>query len=195
MRKALLCIAAAVSLCAPTAARAADQIYGVWVREGHPDDKLEFYDCTGKLCAKGIEPMPDGTPAPQILRGAAKTAPNKWEGDLFNPENGKTYIGKIALDSPTSLTLTGCLVAFLCQSETWTRVSGPTKPAAEAKPGAHEPAAKSAAPEPAAKPAAAEPAAKEAPAKPAAKEAPAKPAKAAKPAKSKTPAPAPPADD
>ncbi len=211
MRKALLCIAAATALSAPTAARAADPIYGVWVREGHPDDKLEFYDCAGKLCAKGLEPLPDGSPAPEVLRSAAKTAPNKWEGDLFNPENGKIYIGKIALDSPTSLTMTGCLVAFLCQSETWTRVSGPTKPT-EAKPGAHEPAGKAAAPahdaapkagakepaakEPAAKepvskePAAKEPAAKEA-AKPAAK--PAKPAVPAKPAA--PPKPKPPAEE
>lgn len=208
MRKALLCIAAATALCAPTAARAAaDPIYGVWVREGHPDDKLEFYDCAGKLCAKGTEPMPDGSPAPEILRNAAKVATNNWKGDLFNPENGKMYKGEITLDSPTQLTLTGCLVAFLCQSETWTRVSGPTKPAeapagkaaapahdaapkAGAKDSAKEPAAKEpAAKEPAAKePAAKEPAAKE-PAKPAAKPAkPTAPAKPAAPAKPKPPA-------
>ncbi|HEY8125123.1 MAG TPA: DUF2147 domain-containing protein [Methylocystis sp.] len=187
MRKALLRIAMATALCAPTAANAADAIYGVWVREGHPNDKLEFYDCSGKLCAKGIEAMPDGSPAPQVLRNAAKTTPNHWEGEINDPESGKTYIGKIAYDSPTSLTMTGCLVAFLCQSETWTKVSGPTKPAADAKP-AGQPAAKTAAPapapdakEPAAKPAAHEPAASKETAKPA--------AKAAKPSKGKTAAP------
>ncbi|MGD9658677.1 MAG: DUF2147 domain-containing protein [Methylocystis sp.] len=168
----------AAALCAPTAANAVDAIYGVWVREGHPDDKLEFYDCTGKLCAKGIEPMPDGSPPPVVLKNAAKKSPNHWEGDINDPESGKTYIGKIALDSPTSLTMTGCLVAFLCQSETWTKVSGPTKPAADAKPAAQEPAAK--------EPVAHEPAATET-SKPAAKAA--KPAKSAKPAKRKTPAP------
>lgn len=181
MKKALLRVAMATALCAPTAANAVDAIYGVWVREGHPDDKLEFYDCSGKLCAKGIEPMPDGSPPPQVLKNAAKTTPNHWEGEITDPESGKNYIGKIALDSPTSLTMTGCLVAFLCQSETWTRVSGPTKPAAEAKPAAQEPAAKAAAPAPAAK----EPAAKE----PEAKETPKPAAKAAKPAKAKPAAP------
>ncbi|MBM3551774.1 MAG: DUF2147 domain-containing protein [Alphaproteobacteria bacterium] len=200
MRKACLRVAVAIALCAPTAANAVDAIYGVWVREGHPDDKLEFYDCTGKLCAKGIEPMPDGSPPPVVLKNAAKTTPNHWEGDINDPESGKTYIGKIALDSPTSLTMTGCLVAFLCQSETWTRVSGPTKPAADAKPSGQEPAAKAAAPaseakepvakEPVAKePIAKEPATKETP-KPAAKEAPKPTAKPAKPAKGKAPAPA-----
>ncbi len=183
MRKVILRVAMAAALCAPTAAHAVDAIYGVWVREGHPDDKLEFYDCTGKLCAKGTEPMPDGSPAPQVLKNAAKTTPNHWEGDINDPESGKTYIGKIALDSPTSLTMTGCLVAFLCQSETWTKVSGPTKPAADVKPSAQEPAAKAAAPAPAAK----EPAAKESVAhEPAAKETPKPAAKAPKPVKSKT---------
>jgi hypothetical protein len=118
------------------------------------------------------------------LKNAAKTSPNHWEGDINDPESGKTYIGKISLDSPTALTMTGCLVAFLCQSETWTKVSGPTKPAADAKPAAQEPAAKAAAPE-AKEPAAKEPVAHEPPAKETSKPA----AKAAKPAKRKTPAP------
>jgi hypothetical protein len=132
------------------------------------------------------------------LKNAAKTTPNHWEGQLDDPESGKTYIGKIALDSPTALTMTGCLVAFLCQSETWTKVSGPTKPAADAKPTGPEPATKTAAPapeakEPAKEPVAHEPAAKETP-KPAAKETAKPAAKAAKPAKGKTPAPAPEAE-
>jgi uncharacterized protein (DUF2147 family) len=134
MKRTLLSLAAAAALVAPAAAVAGDTpIYGVWVRDGHPTDKLEFYDCAGKLCAKGTQPMLDGSPAPIVLRSAAKTGPNNWKGDLFNPEDGKTYTGKIAYEPPNTFTMTGCLVAFLCQSETWTRVSGPPKPAA-AKP-------------------------------------------------------------
>jgi uncharacterized protein (DUF2147 family) len=132
MKRTLLSLAAAAALIAPSAAIAGDTpIYGVWARDGHPADKLEFYDCAGKLCAKGTQPMLDGSPAPIVLRNAAKTGPNSWKGDLFNPEDGKTYTGKISYDSPTQFTMTGCLVAFLCQSETWTRVSGPPKAAAK----------------------------------------------------------------
>lgn len=132
MKRILLGIVAATTLCAPQIASATD-VYGVWVREGHPTDKLEFFDCQGKLCAKGILPMLDGSPAPLVLRHAPKTGPNSWKGDLFNPEDGKTYTGKITYQEPNQLTLTGCLVAFLCQSETWTRVSGPPKAANDAK--------------------------------------------------------------
>ena len=51
----------------PSASFAADAIYGVWARDGHPTDKLEFYDCSGKLCAKGTIPEVDGSPAPKLL--------------------------------------------------------------------------------------------------------------------------------
>lgn len=135
MKKNLLRLATAASLIstlayAPALAIAAEPIYGVWVRDGHPDDQLEFYDCAGKLCAKGTLPLPDGSPAPEILRNAAKNGTNKWKGDLYNPEDGKTYGGEISYDTPTKLTLTGCLMGFLCQSEIWTRVPAPPKPPA-----------------------------------------------------------------
>ncbi|KAF2990682.1 DUF2147 domain-containing protein [Methylocystis sp. MJC1] len=126
MKRLLQSILAATAICGPAAATTTE-IYGVWARDGHPTDKLEFFDCSGKLCAKGILPMRDGSPPPLILRYATKTGPNSWKGDLYNPEDGKTYTGKITFETSDQLTLSGCLVAFLCQSETWTRISGPTK--------------------------------------------------------------------
>ena len=49
--------------------------------------------------------------------------PTKWSnGRIYNAEDGRTYSGSIALVSPTTLTLRGCLVAFLCRSQTWTRI-------------------------------------------------------------------------
>lgn len=115
----------AIVMLVATPALASEAIYGVWLRGGPQAEKLEFYDCDGQLCARGVQPLPDGSPAPVILRHAKKTAPNQWKGDLFNPENGKLYSGTITLDKPNQLTLTGCLVAFLCQSEAWTRVVKP----------------------------------------------------------------------
>lgn len=135
MKKTAFSIAAIMAVLGPFAAHAAEPIYGVWVRDGHPDDKLEFYDCAGKLCARGTEQTPDGGAPPEIIRQAAKNGANSWKGDLFNPEDGKTYGGSVTYDSTTKLTLTGCLMGFLCQSETWTRQTY-AKPAAAAKPAA-----------------------------------------------------------
>lgn len=119
---------AAFSSLACVHAQAEEAIYGIWVRGGR-QEKLEFFDCEGKLCARGVIPLPDGSPPPLILRNAPQTAPNQWKGDLYNPENGKLYSGTITLNNPKQLTLTGCLIAFLCQSESWTKVvkNTPTK--------------------------------------------------------------------
>ena len=54
---------------------ASEAVYGTWVRGGHDDEKLEFYECEGQLCAKETELQPDGSPAIVILRQAAKIAP------------------------------------------------------------------------------------------------------------------------
>jgi uncharacterized protein (DUF2147 family) len=116
-----LSIVALVLLLASSPAYAGEAIYGIWVRGGHPDEKLEFYDCDGQLCAKETVLPEDGSPVIVILRHAAKIAPNEWKGPLFDPDNGKLYSGTITLDKPNQFTLKGCLIAFLCQSETWTR--------------------------------------------------------------------------
>jgi len=118
----MLSIAAAMALCWPSASFAADAIYGVWARDGHPTDKLEFYDCSGKLCAKGTIPEVDGSPAPIILRSAAKTGPNSWKGDLFNPEDGKTYSGTMTL-AGNHLTTAGCVLGgWICKTVGWSRM-------------------------------------------------------------------------
>lgn len=121
MLKVIVSFLSGLAFVTPTTAGPGDPIYGVWIRDGHKE-KLEFFDCDGYLCARGTIPRPDGSPPPLILRHAAKTEPNRWKGDLFNPENGKIYSGTITLQSPAHLTLTGCLIAFLCQSETWTKI-------------------------------------------------------------------------
>ena len=105
---------------------AADSIYGVWQRDGH-EEKMDFFDCGGALCAKGSLPMKDGSESPMILRHAQKVAPNDWKGELYNPENSKTYSGEIKFEPPNRLRLTGCLIGFLCGSESWTKL-GPLPP-------------------------------------------------------------------
>ncbi|BBU62005.1 hypothetical protein MSC49_19400 [Methylosinus sp. C49] len=138
MKKAAFSLLLALASAVPAAAAPAEAarapaappepIYGVWIRGGH-QQKLEFFDCDGKLCARGVFPPPPPGQQPMlILRHAARIEANRWKGDLFNPENGKIYIGIITLDSPTQLTLTGCLIAFLCQSESWTKVPGEPAP-------------------------------------------------------------------
>lgn len=47
------------------------------------------------------------------------TRENEWSGKAFNPDDGKTYSGKMRLDGDTLVT-EGC-VLIICRSVTWTR--------------------------------------------------------------------------
>lgn len=47
---------------------------------------------------------------------------DKWEGKIYNAENGKTYDASIQLKSANTLRVEGCLVWPLCGGQTWSRV-------------------------------------------------------------------------
>lgn len=108
----------------------------------------------------------------QLIMGLKPNADAHYEGRIYNSEDGKSYDVTIWTDAPGELTVRGCLIAFLCKSQTWTKVTdlapgqlpGPTngpngprsdpeyapaaggaKPAAAAKTGG-KPAAKPASP-------------------------------------------------
>jgi clan AA aspartic protease (TIGR02281 family) len=46
----------------------------------------------------------------------------------LNADNGKIYTGVVTMQGPNALNLKGC-VAFICQGETWTKVSEPAQTA------------------------------------------------------------------
>jgi uncharacterized protein (DUF2147 family) len=68
-----------------------------------------------------------------ILLGMEQTAANRWDGEIYNPQNGKTYTANISLESADALRVQGCVLGFLCGGQTWTRAQ--PEPTASAKPG------------------------------------------------------------
>ena len=145
-RNTLIAAALAVS---PVAAATAQTIepYGVWLR-AESGTAFDFYNCADKLCAKVIavtKPEDKKAIGTVILRNAVKNEDGDWAGDLYNTQDGKTYAGTISVKNPAELTLTGCLISFLCKSETWQRArdqsaastpnGAPAMPAPPPKPG------------------------------------------------------------
>jgi uncharacterized protein (DUF2147 family) len=59
-----------------------------------------------------------------ILIDMKASGNNRWDGEIYNPQDGKTYSGSIAVVSPDMLRVEGCLLVF-CGGENWTRTSGP----------------------------------------------------------------------
>ena len=70
----------------------------------------------------------------------AAAAKNRYEGEIYNGEEGKIYTGSIQLVNDMTLRIEGCVLGFLCGGQNWTRAKcdEPAAPAA-APAGAHRP--------------------------------------------------------
>jgi uncharacterized protein (DUF2147 family) len=59
----------------------------------------------------------------QLIMGLKPNDDARYEGQIYNSEDGKFYKVTIWTDEPGELTVKGCLIAFLCKSQTWTKVT------------------------------------------------------------------------
>jgi uncharacterized protein (DUF2147 family) len=118
----------------------AEGVTGRWRNPAEAGD-LVIYPCGDKICAKGV--ASDASKATEdakdvenknpelrnrslngleVMRGFAG-GPRVWSGgSIYRPTDGNTYSGRLELIDPNTLKLTGCVVAMLCQSQTWKRV-------------------------------------------------------------------------
>jgi uncharacterized protein (DUF2147 family) len=58
----------------------------------------------------------------QILTLRATDNPWHFEGEIYNPRDGKTYAGSMEVKGADTVVLKGCALIVLCQEQTWTRV-------------------------------------------------------------------------
>ena len=59
----------------------------------------------------------------QLIMGLKPNEDAHYEGQIYNSEDGKFYKVTIWTEAPNELTVRGCLIAFLCKSQTWNKVS------------------------------------------------------------------------
>jgi uncharacterized protein (DUF2147 family) len=138
--KRIFCTAAILALTSGVVPAAELSPIGDWlVEEGYANIRID--NCNGKMwgivawekepggfdkenpdAAKKTRPIL-GMP---ILLGMAPTKPNRWEGEIYNSENGKLYSASITVTDENTLQLEGCLFTnFLCGTRKWTRVTAP----------------------------------------------------------------------
>jgi uncharacterized protein (DUF2147 family) len=122
-------------------ARAGDPT-GMWLSQDG-DVKIKVSNCSGGICGhiawlkepndKNGKPKVDINNADASKRGrpimgSAVILPmkadsaDKWSGQVYNAEDGKTYSGSFALSGATKADLKGC-VAIICKTKTWTRTN------------------------------------------------------------------------
>jgi uncharacterized protein (DUF2147 family) len=130
---------------ATTSALAADPL-GIWLT-GDRKGKVNIVDCGGAICGnliwmlepldpatnmpkidrRNVDPSLQGRPLigiPIILNMTPSSTPQKWVGDVYNAEDGKTYAGSFALTGENTAQLKGCVLGgLICKAQNWTRAS------------------------------------------------------------------------
>jgi uncharacterized protein (DUF2147 family) len=113
---------------------------GEWAVEGNVAH-VQIENCSGRLW--GIvswEKTPGGTDANNpdpgkrtrptlgmpILLGMAPAQANRWDGQIYNSMDGRTYEAHISLAADDVLRVEGCVLGFLCGGQNWTRVKDAT---------------------------------------------------------------------
>ena len=118
---------------------------GTWLTE-NGRSRVRVADCGGALCGTIVwlkEPSDPETGRPKTDKNNADASkrgrpligvpivismkpngPNKWSGQVYNAEDGKTYSGNLTEHGPTSVRLEGCaLGGLVCKGQNWTRVN------------------------------------------------------------------------
>jgi uncharacterized protein (DUF2147 family) len=135
---------AVAALAVASPALAADP-HGVWLTEPGTS-RIRIADCSGALCGTIVwlkDPNDAETQKPRldkfnadaskrsrplmgvtIVIGMKPAGTDKWSGQVYNAEDGKTYTGSVTMLGANSLKLEGCaLGGLLCKAQTWSRVN------------------------------------------------------------------------
>ena len=137
-------MAALLTLAGSQLALAADP-NGTWLTQAGTS-RIRIADCGGALCGTIVwlkEPNDPETGKPktdknnadagkrsrpligtQIVLGMKPAGADKWSGQVYNAEDGKTYSGNLTMTGTNALSLQGCaLGGLVCKGQTWTRAN------------------------------------------------------------------------
>ena len=134
-------IVAALLAATSVKARADGDVSGIWLTQAG-DAKVRVSKCGGGICgvvvwlkeridpATGKPQVDDKNPNPALAKrpmiglplfsGMRPSGPNKWSGQIYNADDGKSYDSNISVSGPETLRVEGC-VGVLCGGESWTR--------------------------------------------------------------------------
>ncbi len=93
----------------------------MWLKEpDNPKSGNPWTDVNNPEPAKRNRPF---VGVPIVLDLMPSNTPNRWQGKVYNADDGKTYAGYITMTGPGALELKGCVLAgIIYKSETWMRV-------------------------------------------------------------------------
>ncbi|MBU3731824.1 MAG: DUF2147 domain-containing protein [Beijerinckiaceae bacterium] len=117
------CVFAFAFLAAPVLAQ--DLAGTTWLRETGAS-RVKFAPCGEALCGSIVWLKDPNGPAKlgqQVFFDMKPDGAGQWAGQAFNPEDGKTYSGKMTLSGAT-LTTAGCVFGgLICKSTNWSKAN------------------------------------------------------------------------
>lgn len=134
-----ICILASTAILSMASA-AASPATGLW-RTAEDNGQVQIYDCGGSLCGRlvtsnELSARPDlkdvnnhdTSKRGRLVKGIEVVSgfsggPRSWRGGtLYRPQDGRIYSGRLELVDNGTLEVTGCVMAALCQTQTWVRL-------------------------------------------------------------------------
>jgi uncharacterized protein (DUF2147 family) len=98
---------------------------GTWLRD-NGNSRVRIAPCGANYCGTIVWVKDADGPAKvgqRVFYDMSPAGDNAWSGKAFNPEDGKTYTGKMTLSGST-LTTSGCVLGGLvCRSVSWRKVN------------------------------------------------------------------------
>jgi uncharacterized protein (DUF2147 family) len=134
MKQAILAAFGLIALVLPAKAQSADPS-GTWLTQSG-DTRVRIARCGAVYCGTIVTStyQKDTNNSDPALRERpivgvrmiwdAKPEGDGFSGQLYNPQDGRTYTGKLKVMTPATLQLSGCVLGgLICRSQTWTKVN------------------------------------------------------------------------
>jgi uncharacterized protein (DUF2147 family) len=134
-------LASAVAMSIVYNAHASAPVVGTWM-SADGGTKVRVSECGGKLCGRVVwlsEPTgADGKPKTDrhnadaskrarpligvpVVLGMKPDGANKWSGQIYNADDGRTYQAHVMVVSDNAMKVQGCVLGVLCKTQTWSR--------------------------------------------------------------------------
>lgn len=93
--------------------------YVVWMKEPTDEKGKPRLDESNPEAKKRTRPVLGH----ELMTGLKPGDEGRYEGKVYNADNGKSYDVKVWSEQPAELSVKGCLFSYLCKTQSWTRVS------------------------------------------------------------------------
>lgn len=125
-----MALVAAVASVGPSAAVASgSDIFGTWMRDDG-NARVRVAACGDNICATNLwirDPAKQGEKVGDRLEFSIKRNGASWRGKAYDPQRKLSFSASLSADGD-SMTTKGCMLAVVCRTTNWQRLSGATAP-------------------------------------------------------------------